>query len=376
MEKLLARKKLPPQERKIGIGNAAVFVLSQKCNLACSYCYAHNSRSQDTLSASKIQTVVDFILSSQSEETKHFSFIGGGEPTVTWELFVWAVTYIKNKAESRKHKTSIGLTTNATLLDEERVNWLKLNDVQIGISFDILPEIQNAQRGFPDRTMSSFEVADKCIKLLIDNGFTPRIRSTITKQNVCLMPEMVTFVVHNYPGIKRLHFEHVTDTGLTQDGYYDNFILHFFKAKDFGIANGIEVKNSIVNNTRYIRSRFCGGEFCITPTGDLVSCHRVSSNKEDSFDRFAYGFVDDKVNIDENNLIKAVQYLNNKPQQCADCFAKWHCAGGCTHKKVFFSPEQFSAHCKFTKDMITRVLESKLLSSVSSDKQKLAKTTG
>lgn len=363
LQKLTENTIIIPQERKIKIEDKAIFLLTQKCNLACSYCYAQEARSQDTLDSSKIRTIVDFIFSSANGRVKEFSFIGGGEPTVVWELFVWAVNYIKDVATKKKMNFRIGLTTNATLLDEERIIWLKTNKVHVGVSFDILPEIQDVQRGFSNSSLSSFYITDSNIKKLIANGFAPRIRSTITRQNVCLMPKMVEFVIKNYPEIKLLHFEHVTDVNMPQLDYYNDFIAHFFRARDMGRANGIEVCNSITSSVRYTRSRFCGGEFSITPTGDLVSCHRISSKDEKLFEIFSYGFVDDNVNINHHNLAKVEHFANNKSIQCSKCFGKWHCAGGCTNNRYLFSPEQHLAYCEFTKRMITKELESRLIKS-------------
>ncbi|MDR0833172.1 MAG: radical SAM protein [Candidatus Symbiothrix sp.] len=357
-QKLNAMEIVLPQERKIEVADKVVFILSQKCNLACSYCYAQESRSQDTLDKNKIKTIVDYVLSVFNDKIKSFSFIGGGEPTVTWDLFTWSVNYIRNAAGQQK--IDIGLTTNATLLSEARIMWLKQNEVRIGISFDILPAIQDRQRGFSNSSKSSFDTVDRVIKLLTSNGFYPRIRSTITRQNVALMPDMVQFVIEYYPELKRLHFEHVTDVEQNQTDFYDDFVSYFFKAKELGEANGIEVHNSIDNATNHIKSRFCGGEFCITPTGDLVSCHRVSSKTEKLFENFCYGLVNNKVQINKKHLAEAESIANSKLSQCSTCFAKWHCAGGCTNNRLLFSPEQLSVHCEFTKKMIIKGLENKL----------------
>lgn len=356
-EKLNSMAIVLPQEQKIGIADKIRFILSQKCNLACSYCYAQEARSNDILDKQKIKTIVDYFLSIPNNNTKSFSFIGGGEPILTWDLFVWAVNYIKNATKGQK--INIGLSTNATLLNEERIVWLKQNNVGVGVSFDILPEIQNKQRCFPN-FKSSFDVVDTNIKLLIKNGFPPRIRSTITRQNVTLMSQMVLFVMKHYPEIKQLHFEQVADTEQNQTEFYNNFIEYFFKAKEIGNNNGIEVNNSIINSINYIKSRFCSGEFCVTPTGDLVSCHRISSKNESFFNEFCYGGVRDKVQINENKLLKVENVANYKLPQCSFCFAKWHCAGGCTYNRLHLSSEQLTNYCDFVKKMITKELEKKL----------------
>ena len=142
----------------IDTSDKVMFILSQMCNLACSYCYAQESRSKEVLSKEKIKAVVDYILSSNEDRSKTFSFIGGGEPMLTWGLLVWAINYITEETNKKKIKKSIGITTNATLLNEERILWLKKMNVKLCVSYDILPEIQNSQRNFSMSTLNSFDV--------------------------------------------------------------------------------------------------------------------------------------------------------------------------------------------------------------------------
>ena len=359
LERIIEKPTVPLKTQKLVMSDSAVIILSQKCNLSCTYCYAQESRSSDTITKSKLKTVIDFILST-SNKKKSFSFIGGGEPTVTWELLEWAVEYIREKSMIFSIKTQITLTTNATLLTLERISWLKMNKVNVGVSFEILPEIQNLQRCFPNKSINSFEIVDECIKLLIANWKPPSIRSTITPQNVFLMKDMVAFVSEHYPEIKRLHFEHVTDLQLEQKNYYDSFYSQFFIARTFARENGMELNNSIINSTNRLKSRFCAGEFCITPNGELVSCHRVSSSEEELFDKFFYGNVGEKIIIDDKALENVEYYNNFKPSLCSDCFAQWHCAGACPYKRHLFNPNQLSVYCEFTKKMIAKELEVKL----------------
>jgi radical SAM protein with 4Fe4S-binding SPASM domain len=356
--KLEAMKISVPKEYKLKdcLGNHAVFLLSQKCNLACSYCYAKDDRSQDTLDRDRIKTVVDYILSVPSDKIKSFSFMGGGEPTVTWDLFTWSVGYIKNAADNQK--IHIGLTTNATLLDKKRILWLKQNEIRVGISFDILPEVQNTQRAFPNPAKNSFDIVDRNIKSLINNGFSVHVRATITNGNVMLMPEMVQYVIEHYPQIKRLHLEQVTDAEQNSAGFYGKYITYFFKAKQLGMTKGIDIYNSIVNSLNGIRTRFCEGELCITPNGEIVSCHRISSRENKKFNDFCYGLVRDKMQISETDLQRIDSIV--KPPECSICFARWHCAGGCSANRLLCSAEQLSCNCSFTKSMIVQALENKL----------------
>lgn len=346
----------------IDTSDKVMFILSQMCNLACSYCYAQESRSKEVLSKEKIKAVVDYILSSNEDHSKTFSFIGGGEPMLTWGLLVWAINYITEETNQKKIKKSIGITTNATLLNEERILWLKKMNVKLCVSYDILPEIQNSQRNFSMSTLNSFDVVDKNIHLLLKHEVPFRLRSTITNKNVELMVDMVQFTVKNYPNINQLHFEPVSDTIENSNLYYEKFVKKFIEAYNVARENNIFVYNSILNSFFRIRKQFCVGELCVTPTGDIVSCHRHSTEKDIAFSSFQYGRVEDgSVCINQTSFHNAITVRQNRFNDCETCFAKWHCAGGCISIRKTLSSEQQMFYCRFIKSMLISFLENKLL---------------
>jgi radical SAM protein with 4Fe4S-binding SPASM domain len=284
----------------------------------------------------------------QPNNNKRFSFIGGGEPTLTWELLEWAIKYIDNsKKEDQKVQCSI--TTNGTLLSDENIKFIKEHKVYIGISFEILPKIQNVQRKYTNPNLKSFDVVNATIQKLTVNNISYSFRSTITKRNVNLMKAMVNFVAENYKNIKRLHFEQVTDIQDNDSKFYDDFISNFFEARKLGKEKGIDVYNSISNSVNSLRMKFCKGEFCVTPTGDLVSCHRVSSGKENFFYAFNFGNIDKEIHIDTAKIGRVLDIAKVKKEACITCFAKWHCAGGCTSDRLLLSEKQQLYKCNFKK---------------------------
>ena len=266
----------------------------------------------------------------------------------------------KKTTEERGLSRNIRLTTNGTLLNKKRILFLKENKVAISISFEILPEIQNGQRAFPDRNTSSFEKVHNNIKMLFSYGLAPRIRSTITNKNVNLMPQMVEFVIKNYPEINYLHFEPVTDINENNDDFYKTYIESFIKAKQISREHGIYLTNSIMRSFKRIHTRFCNGEFCITPNADIVSCHRISSDKENFFELFKYGKVTIGIKINHQAINDILEISERKSKWCSSCFAKWHCAGGCTMYRTISTEKEQLSYCTFVKNTLTSVLEEKL----------------
>ena len=274
-------------------------------------------------------------------------------------MLSWAIAYIRSQ-NTNQSKVSIGITTNGTLLNDERIDFLYKNDVHVGLSFEILPNVQNIQRCFADKKRKSFDIIDTTIQKLVTKGVHINFRSTITKANVKQMPEMVKFVIEHYPTLKKLHFEQVTSKD-NDKTFYDDFIQNFIEARKIGRINGIDVYCSGSNGLRTIKNRFCGGEFCITPTGDIVACHRISSQEEKAFNLFNYGKVENGIiNIDKSKKECIEQFYNTKRNVCSTCFAKWHCAGSCSMEKTIYTEEMKNLKCYFIKELIKQLLKEEL----------------
>lgn len=341
------------------LGNSLVVILSQICNLGCAYCYAHEARSKDVLDRYKLKIAYDSLLANESNHKK-VSFIGGGEPLMTWDTIEWSVDYI-NHHKLPEDIIAYSITTNATLLNDHIIKFCKENKIHFGVSFELIKDIQDRQRPFYKSDKSSFDVIHQNIKRLIDNKVSFGIRSTITKLNVALMPEMVSFVVDNYPVLKKVHFEQVTDPNQNNSEFYSEFIDYFFKAREIGMAHGINVYNSISNSVYRIKERFCNGETCITPTGDIVACHRVSSEKDIEYSTFYYGKIDKgSLSLDASKYQSYLTFANTKKSLCERCFAYWHCAGICPMERTVLSDVQLNAKCGFTKEIVKRVLLEKI----------------
>lgn len=112
--------------------------ITEQCNLRCKYCcysgeYQNNRTHSDRcMSVNDIEEIYDFIDQTTSIRPLHIAFYGG-EPLTRYDLIQYAII----KAEERWHKeTLFSITTNATLLTVERIDWLMAHHVKMEISID------------------------------------------------------------------------------------------------------------------------------------------------------------------------------------------------------------------------------------------------
>ena len=117
-----------------------MFILSitEQCNLRCRYCcysgdYQNNrTHSNRCISKDDLEGIYDFIDEMTSIRPLHIAFYGG-EPLTQYELVQHAIL----KAEERWNKDALfSVTTNATLLSTERIEWLIAHQVKLEISID------------------------------------------------------------------------------------------------------------------------------------------------------------------------------------------------------------------------------------------------
>ena len=143
-----------------------ILCVTERCNLRCDYCCysgrhpnhrTHKNRSMTWETAIK---AVDQILHSRQILTNRCAVtFYGGEPLLEFELIRQVVRYTKAEAEKIGKKTAFSLTTNGTLLDDEKVDFLVENNFLVMISLDGPQEAHDRYRVFAGSREGSFEVA-------------------------------------------------------------------------------------------------------------------------------------------------------------------------------------------------------------------------
>ena len=356
----------PAIKSREGVFSSAIsLILTQRCNFECTYCFAHDARGKETMTQEDVAFIID---SWAAEPIPHqkVTFIGGGEPTIVWDLLEWAIKYVRKKLGDVK----IVLVTNGSLISHDRLLFLRDAKVQISLSFDILPEIQEGQRRIYHSGKSSFKAVDTFIRDVIQtNAGTEKsdvirvgIRSTITPDIVEKMTDMVRFVDENYRGtVKQIHFEHVTSSS-NPGAFYHQYEEEFFKARAFGREVGIEVCNSITASQGKVRNSFCLGESCFVPTDDdgiiCTACHRISSPRDGLIDVFKYAEARGHKMFHFKEATN--ESLRGNSEDCNTCPAKWQCAGGCIMERLLLSPELLEKKCEMVRGFNRRLLEEKL----------------
>ena len=125
-----------------------IIAITEQCNLRCTYCcysgeyegnHIHSSR---TLCEGDIQAIYDFIAKTAKTKPIRISFYGG-EPLVNYPLVQYAIQEGQQRWED---DVTFSVSTNGTLLTEERIDWLVNNGVELAISIDGTQPFHDAHR--------------------------------------------------------------------------------------------------------------------------------------------------------------------------------------------------------------------------------------
>lgn len=321
------------------------------CNFKCIYCYSAAGRSQGEVKFEDVKAVADYLFKSGHKQENPYiiNFSGGGEPLLSFPLIQKTVEYIHKIADNTEYKYNIGLVTNGSLITPEIIDYFTKWKVDMAVSFEILPDLQNKERG-------SYEKVAANIDMMLDRKFPFGIRTTFTPESVGRMCEMIEEVHNRFPKLHKVVFDVVLAPSLFENSkqledYYDTFLTEYYKAKTIACSYGITLESVAVETLSMVRDRTCEGKIVLTPSGTISSCARVSSPRETQYHNYIYGEVKNGGlafnNFQFNDILKS-HNIYTQPE-CADCFAKWNCGGGCRLFHDSFSEPFKKVRCEFVK---------------------------
>ena len=329
--------------------------VSHGCNLRCDYCFAQQGNyggvagqeSTRLMSPEVAFRAVNFLMENTGRESVEIDFFGG-EPLLNFEVIKETVAYGKRLAEKYRRNLHFTLTTNGTLLDEEKISFLNREMHNVVISIDGRKEVHDRFRYDAAKNGSYDRVLSAAIKLVQEREKNPPqrrayfIRGTFTTENLDFTKDVLHLAGL---GFKRISLEPVTGSGA---GYhigrehlpavlneYDNL------ARIIATRGPAEPAFSFYHfqvslyegPCIYKRITACGAGFeyfAVSPEGDLYPCHQFVG-----LPQFKAGNI--REGIQNPHLVEAFRNTNvlTKPA-CKNCWAKFFCSGGC-HADSYFT---------------------------------------
>lgn len=163
-------------------------VITDACNLRCKYCFVKQKPNYMNLKIAKDS--MDFINDVKfPDKPFHVQFFGG-EPTLMWDsIIVPVVEYVKQK----KYNIEFDITSNGILLDENKIKYMKENNIGLLFSMDGDKNVQDLNRPCRDSRLSSFNILEPKLNLI--SGSFPGVvfRSTFTPETTNYIFDSIMF---------------------------------------------------------------------------------------------------------------------------------------------------------------------------------------
>lgn len=341
--KIIPLKQMPLQTLVVNVTN--------QCNLSCEYCYEYgedkivdteNGTQPKFMSAETARAAVDLALrESAPGKTAHITFFGG-ETLMNFKVLKATVGYAREAAKAQGKDVDFSLTTNATLLQPDVIDFLADERIGVTISIDGPQEIQDRFRVFSNG-QGSYEMAAPKIKALLARHKARPIgaRVTLTKQTL---------------DVKRIYKHLFEDMGFWEVGFapvttapqrghaleagpgYDDLLTQFRALAQEFLEASLQNRHHGFSNVRetlqeihmgHAKAYPCGagiGLLGVATDGQVSLCHRFAGS-----DNHRFGSVTEGIDRAKQAAFLDSHHIANKTD-CSQCWARPICGGGCYHE--------------------------------------------
>lgn len=355
--------------------NNVMLILTDGCNLRCTYCYekSRTYRSTQRMSWPTARRAIDQFLQQLPEHAERsiITFFGG-EPTLAFDLIKKGVAHSfphSSIGQSRGKGYSYVINTNGTVLTEEMYQFYgrlgkRLN---LRVSADGFKEGHDATRKLSNGR-GSWALLEKNFayyrKLKENFGVDIHIISTINKASYRDIYRNLTRL-HEFTGMQiGCLFVH-EDPWAPAD--FDELSEQILQLKDYSLRHRIAMP---LCRTQWPKTPTSeperGGPICgagvsaytVTPQGDLFACHRCRYNELG--DEFWLGNLETGLQPQRVARMRELNNIRKMPEKCEHCLPvvreKCHpCLA--SNKQAYGACHRVSeAYCQFMQSLHARVV--------------------
>ena len=124
-------------------------ILTNRCNLACRYCFERGSSHAKTpadMSKSTIIKALDMFVDYSQRSNELSLTLFGGEPTIAFKSIKLAVEHIEQKLVNSGKKINFDMTSNGVLLSQEMIEYFSNHKIKVLLSIDGLKSSHDRYR--------------------------------------------------------------------------------------------------------------------------------------------------------------------------------------------------------------------------------------
>lgn len=310
--------------------------LTDRCNLACDYCYGA-SESRGDMAIETLEAVVDFAVSSTPNgDTLEFGFFGG-EPLLCPDMIRIGAGLARDRCATAGIPLQLRVTTNGTLLGDRTIDLFDEYGIELCVSIDGPPHIHDRHRRFADGTGSSETVAGNLRKALealdqvqVNSVFGPETLDALPR-TVAYLAALGVRLIHLNPDITA---DWPADShSRMRDAYQKvaDMVVAHYRAGIPLVVNLIDSKIVLFLKDGYSPDDRCGmglKKIGFGTDGSMYPCERLIGDG-----RNGHCFGDISNGPDPFRLATIQNNTGNRNPECRTCGVERFCMNwcGCTN---------------------------------------------
>ena len=328
------------KEKTSGVIKALCIHIAHSCNLNCAYCFASQGKYQGERALMSLEVgkrALDFLIENSGRRHNLEVDFFGGEPLMNFDVVKEMVAYARSREKETGKNFRFTLTTNGMLIDDDVIEFANKEMSNVVLSLDGRQEIHDryrvdyAGKGSWERIVPKFQKLVqaregknyymrgtfthanpdflKDIQVMLDLGFTE-----LSMEPVVCAPEDPSALTQEDMPIVMEQYERLAELMLQRHKEGKPFTFYHYM---------IDLKGG---PCIYKRVSGCGSGteyMAVTPWGDLYPCHQFVGDE-----KFKLGNIYD--GVDNHQIQDEFMACNVYARpECADCWAKLYCSGGC-----------------------------------------------
>ena len=319
------------------------------CNLRCKYCFADEGEyngHKGKMSLETAKKAIDYVVKRSGPRKNIEIDLFGGEPTMMMDTIKEIIAYARENEAKWNKRIRFTMTTNATLLTDEMMDYMDKELENIILSIDGRKEVNDKVRIRFDGKGSYDQILPNIKKMVAKRDKTKAhtVRGTFTRENLDFYEDVKMMVDEGFREISiepvvledghplALRKEDLPKIFESYDKLYDELVQKKAEGKEFNFYHFKVDLNG--GPCVYKRISGCGAGFeyvAIAPQGEVYPCHQFVGKEE-----YKLGSIyDDSYNADLGMSFKKA-HIYNKPK-CRNCWARFYCSGGCQANNIAFN---------------------------------------
>lgn len=327
------------------LSRTVTFQVTDKCNLACTYCYQINKGTRQ-MKPEDARLFVDKLLSGEDGFGSYVNpdispaiiieFIGG-EPFIAVELIDEIVDYFRLRLIQLRHpwmeKFCISICSNGVLYEDPKVQqFLQKNkdNISFSITLDGNKELHDKCRVFPDGS-GSFDLAEPATQDWMSRGYYMGSKITISPENLPYIYDALMHIVGL--GYDEIHANCVYEAEWTNENAnelyelmkkFSDFMLSDKKYRDLDCS--LYVKTLGTPKKEDDLQNWCGGTgsmLAMDPDGWLFPCIRYMESSLGTDQKpMRIGNVHTGIAqcMEHKNCIDCLNEITRRSQSTDECF--------------------------------------------------------